>query len=165
MDNLNNEIIKNFGNKIRVRVCGLLVQENQLLLVKHHALGKLGYLWAPPGGGLNFGETVEASLKREFAEETGLTIEPGEFLFINEYLEPPLHAIELFFKVRAIAGRLITGTDPELGQSQIIKEVKFMNANELKAEPVDALHRILTLTSSPQELLNLRGYYSYIPNL
>jgi len=163
MDNLNNEIIKNFGNKIRVRVCGLLVQENKLLLVKHHSLGKAGYLWAPPGGGLNFGETVEASLKREFTEETGLAIEPGEFLFVNEYLEPPLHAIELFFKVRATAGKLITGTDPEMGQSQIIKEVKFMSERELKAEPEEALHRILTQAPSLKELLNLRGYYSYIP--
>ncbi len=163
MDNLNTELIKKFGNKIRVRVCGILVQEDSILLVKHHSLGKHGYLWAPPGGGLNFGETVQDSLKREFAEETGLTIEAGEFLFINEYLEPPLHAIELFFKVRALEGKLITGTDPEMGEHQIIKEVQFMDVTTLKTEPKAALHSILTITSSLRELIELRGYYKYIP--
>jgi len=163
MDNLNTELIKNFGNKIRVRVCGILVQDGKILLVKHHSLGKAGYLWAPPGGGVNFGETVEDSLKREFAEETGLTIEIENFLFINEYLEPPLHGIELFFKVRLTGGRLITGIDPEMGHNQIIKEVKFMDEVMLKAEPSGALHSILTITSSLQELINLRGYYKYIP--
>ena len=163
MNNLNEELIKNFGNKIRVRACGILVQEGKILLVKHHSLGKCGYLWAPPGGGVNFGETVHESLKREFAEETGLSIEPGEFLFINEYLEAPLHAIELFFKVRATGGKLTRGTDPELGQNQIIKEVKFMDARELKTEPAAALHSILKLANFPAELINLKDYYTYIP--
>ena len=163
MDNLTTELIKNFGNKIRVRVCGILIQDGKILLVKHHSLSKAGYLWAPPGGGVNFGETVEDSLKREFAEETGLTVETEGFLFINEYLEPPLHAIELFFKVKVTGGQLITGTDPEMGDNQIIKEVKFMDDTQLKAEPSEALHSILTITPSLQELINLRGYYKYIP--
>jgi 8-oxo-dGTP diphosphatase len=92
-------IIRNFGNRLRLRVCGLCIQDDKVLLVKHKSLGEKGYLWAPPGGGVNYGESVEEALKREFLEETGLEINISRFLFVSEYLDVPLHALELLFKL------------------------------------------------------------------
>jgi hypothetical protein len=40
-------------------------------------------------------------LKREFLEETQTDITIGEMLFVNEFLEPPLHAIELFLRLKS----------------------------------------------------------------
>lgn len=40
-----------------------------------------------PGGGLEFGEGVEAALKREWVEELGIEIEVGDIFFVNPFLQ------------------------------------------------------------------------------
>ena len=78
-----------FGNKLRVRVNGLVYRGNALLLLKHNI--NRTTLWAPPGGGIEFGESIEDALIREVKEETNLDIIPGAFLFFTEFLNYPLH--------------------------------------------------------------------------
>jgi 8-oxo-dGTP diphosphatase len=162
---MESEIIKIFGNRLRVRVCGICIEDQRILLVKHHALGPKGVFWSPPGGGLEFGESAEESLKREFLEETGLQTEVVRFLFTHEFLEEPLHAIELFFEVRKTGGRLKTGTDPEMkGGNQIIQEVKFVSQAELKIFEPSTLHNIFRLVDEPMKVLNLEGYILFKPS-
>ena len=86
--------------------------------------------WLPPGGGLEFGETIEDCLKREFLEETNTVISVGKFLKINEFIKLPLHAIELFYEVKIISGELGIGFDPEMEQ-QIIKDVRWLSFAEV----------------------------------
>ena len=107
-------VITHFGNKLRTRICGILIHENKLLMMKHKSINPSGYFYSPPGGGLEFGETMESCLKREFIEETGLTISVGDFLFVNEFLKKPLHAIEFFFEVKTLNTDFNLGSDPEL---------------------------------------------------
>lgn len=134
----------NFRNQLRLRVCGICVKNNTILLVRHHGIIPGKDFWAPPGGGLDFGETVRNCLKREFSEETGLDISAGRFLFLNEFLQPPLHALELFFEVEITGGNLKQGTDPEFSASnQLIQEVAFKTLSEVNAIPFAEKHRIL----------------------
>src|SRR5688500_12756173 len=100
---MNTELTTVYGNKIRVRVCGLCWQEDKLLMVNHSGI-RDGDFWAPPGGGLEFGESLEQRLKQEFLEETGLAVSPGHFIFGSEFIQKPLHAIELFFNVSIVGG-------------------------------------------------------------
>ncbi|WP_207430025.1 NUDIX domain-containing protein [Sabulibacter ruber] len=133
-----------YSQKTRIRVCGLLVQDDKLLLARHKAAFGEGAFWIPPGGGLNYGETVKACLKREFVEETGLEVEVGRFLYMNEFLRPPLHALELFFEVKLVNGTLALGSDPELERhAQLLEEVKFMSIRELFKLKREELHPIL----------------------
>jgi 8-oxo-dGTP diphosphatase len=82
-------------------------------------------------------------LKREFLEETGLTIHPKELLFVNEYFEHPLHAVELFFLVERISGELIKGTDPEMdSENQIIHEVRFVSFSEIGNSDSSLFHSL-----------------------
>ena len=160
MEEIKNEIIHSFGNKLRIRACGICIEDNKILLVKHHSLGKGGIIWAPPGGGMVFGETTEEALKREFMEETGLTISIKKFLCVNEYLAAPLHAIELFFIVKKIDGILLTGVDPELHKDrQIITEVGWLSFDELKQLPPEALHSLLHGVKNEADLLQRCGYF------
>ena len=52
-----------FGGKVRVRVGGILIENDQILLLKHEGVGKKEFLWSPPGGGMEFGENAEENLK------------------------------------------------------------------------------------------------------
>ncbi len=132
-----------YTNKLRVRVCGICLQENKILLVCHRGLIDGKDFWAPPGGGLVFGESIRSGLKREFVEETGLEINAGRFLFINEFLRPPLHALELFFEVQPIAGTLMVGTDPDLpADAQLITAVEYLTFAQVKAIPINQKHSI-----------------------
>ena len=86
-----------YEHKVRVRVCGILVEGSKMLLLKHEGVGSSGFIWSPPGGGLEFDQNAHSTLVKEFKEETDLTIEVGDFLFVNEYKDDRFHAIELFF--------------------------------------------------------------------
>ncbi|WP_045457940.1 NUDIX domain-containing protein [Sporocytophaga myxococcoides] len=165
MEEHHQEIINTYGNKIRVRVCGLLFRNSDILLVKHLTIGKNIFFYAPPGGGIDFGESAEESLIREFHEETGLKVRIKSFLLTHEYLEPPLHAIELFFEVEEIGGTLSLGKDPEMGlDNQIIKEVKFWSLLEIKKNDAGLFHNIFRLAKTKSELLNLKGYFLHKGN-
>lgn len=152
-------IIEKYGNRIRIRVNALLYRDDSLLLVKHKDVGNRKILWAPPGGGVNFGETSIEAIKREVQEETGLVIRQAKFQFVNEFLEGPLHAIELFYHVLEFDGELTTGTDPEVGQNQIIEMVKFVTFDELSIMHYKEKHNILHNNPSKIDLLKLNGFH------
>lgn len=156
-----NLINKTYGNQLRLRVCGICIQDNRILMVKHRALSKKEYFLSPPGGGLQFGEDAKLCLRREFSEETGLQVSVQDFLFVHEYLHLPLHALELFFLVEATGGKLSAGTDPEMGGSQMIDEVKYMTYEEINHEKGVQLHDIFNHCSSLNELLHLQGYFKF----
>ena len=154
------EIIENFGKTLRVRVCGILIKKEMVLMVKHKGLTSAGYLWAPPGGGMTFGQSAHHCLKKEFLEETGLVVAIKELLFINEFHDNPFHAIELFFRVELTEGQLKTGYDPELEPNQqIIQEVKYFGQKDIADQRGPQLHSIFSEISHPSQLLNLNGYF------
>jgi 8-oxo-dGTP diphosphatase len=160
--NVSKVVEQQYGQRLRMRVCGLCLQGSRLLLVQHKDVGPLGYLWSPPGGGMEFGSSAAENLQREFLEETGLRIEVGDFLFMHEYLNPPLHALELFFLVYPTGGTLQTGLDPEHSkEAQLIQHVSFVEWKEVKEKPAGQLHQILQHTSSLQDLISMRGYHKF----
>ena len=145
-----------YGNKVRVRTCGIYLTNNKILLVNHALYGR--DFWAPPGGGIEFGETAAEGLKREFKEEAGLQVEVGEMIFINEFIQPPLHAVELFFRITAVQGQPLAGNDPEFSDSdQIIKEVKLMSLEEILFLPEMSVHALFQRLKSLDDIFNLKG--------
>lgn len=157
--NIQLQIKEKFGHHLRMRPCGILIHDEQLLLIKHIALNKKGIFWSPPGGGLQFGENIDECLKREFLEETGLEINVGQLIGIYEYLQLPLHAVELFFQCTTTSiEALKLGIDPELSDNQqIISDIKWFTVSELQELSVDTLHPVLHGISSYPELLIPKG--------
>ncbi len=130
-----------YKNKVRLRACGILIEENRILLVRHIGLGSDGFLWSPPGGGLEFGESSFESVEREFLEETGLQVSTENFILFHEHLSTDLHAVELFFKVKNNGGLLRLGTDPEKAlDQQILVELKFWSLSEIQCQPATQFH-------------------------
>jgi 8-oxo-dGTP diphosphatase len=149
------KVAKIYGNKVRVRACGICWKGNELLMANHKAVTPTNF-WSPPGGGVEFGESIAETLKKEFQEETGLNIRPGEFLFGCEYIEKPIHSVELFYEVHIESGKLKTGSDPEI---QIIESVKFLPFEHIKKIPANEVHGVFRLVNIPDDLRNLRGFY------
>ena len=122
-----------YSGKLRVRACGLLVDDNKLLLIELKSPITNKWTWLPPGGAVRFGESIEMALRREFKEETGIEISVENRVFINEVIEPPIHAIEFYHLVEKKSGELRLGNDPELSEDeQIIRDVKFFSKEEIK---------------------------------
>ena len=127
-----------------------------------HQMSNEKYFWSVPGGGMMYGEDAKENLKREFLEETGLVIVVGEYLFVHEFLDPPLHAIELFFEVRQTSGKLGIGIDPELEtDQQIIKEVRFLSMEEIKKIPSDEKHALFGRINSLNDVRIWKGYFNF----
>jgi 8-oxo-dGTP diphosphatase len=157
---MNQEIIEKFGNRVRVRVCGICRKDNKLLLVNHKSLTTNNF-WIPPGGGIELGQSIEQSLMQEFEQETGLLIEPAKFLFGCEFIKAPMHAVELFFEVYVVGGELKVGIDPELSHhEQIISEVAFLSVEDIDAIPLDQKHGIFKHCQKAKHLNHLNGFYT-----
>src|SRR5689334_19590636 len=105
-----------YTGQVRVRVCGMLIHQGAMLLTAHRGLlaGNAPF-WSPPGGGWQFGETIQECLRREYQEETGLAVTVGRFLHLHEFKTDALQALELFFEVKLVDENATPrlGSDPE----------------------------------------------------
>ncbi|MBC8042033.1 MAG: NUDIX domain-containing protein [Rhizobacter sp.] len=134
------------ADKIRVRACGLAVQDGAVLLVNHKRfMGSTHFpetAWILPGGAVEPGEPLHEGVKREVFEETGFKCEVGKLLFVKELIfpypdtrttqAPESHSISLGFHCRITGGELTTGIDPEFSVSeQLILESKWIPISEL----------------------------------
>lgn len=70
--------------RVRVIAVGLLVRDGWVLAEEYAGHGGGGRFLRAPGGGVEFGETAEQAVHREFAEELGVTLERARLLGITE---------------------------------------------------------------------------------
>lgn len=70
----------------RIRLGAVLIEEGQLLLVRHRKEART--YWLLPGGGLECGESIAEGLKREVREETGYEAEFSRILALVETRAP-----------------------------------------------------------------------------
>lgn len=121
-----------FGNKVRVRVCGLLIRDEEILLAQVHSPISDSLIWTPPGGALEFGEPIKSCLRREFKEETNLTVEARKLVHVNELVRKPFHALECYFEVKQISGKERIGKDPELSwDRQLLHDLQWIPIADL----------------------------------
>ena len=100
--------------------------EDRLLLARAAPLLTLRGRWFLPGGGVQHGESPPDSLRREIAEESGLTIVPGPLLdVLSDVRTLPdgtsLHTVRLIYEVASWHGTLrpeVDGTTDAVGLVQ-----------------------------------------------
>ncbi|MEK3763781.1 MULTISPECIES: NUDIX hydrolase [unclassified Solibacillus] len=73
-------------NEIKVVVKGVLIRNNRILIIQRSHTDSFGAgTWEVVGGNLNFGESLEEALKREYLEEVGLKITVKNLLFSTTF--------------------------------------------------------------------------------
>ena len=70
--------------RIRAISVGLLVQDDHVLLESYPADDRHGEFLRAPGGGIEFGESADAAVRREFAEELGVVLDEARLLAVTE---------------------------------------------------------------------------------
>ena len=113
----------------RIRVAGILIEDNKILLIQHHKNDKK--YWLIPGGGNDWGETAKEALIREYKEETNMDIEVDEFLFFSETISPDKkrHVLNLFYKIHR---NNKNASIIKLGEEAVLTDLKFVTKEELE---------------------------------
>jgi len=127
-----------------------------------HRMGEGKYFWNVPGGGMEYGTSAIENLIREFREETGLYVSSASFLYLHEFLEPPLHAIELFFEIDIEEGDPLLGEDPELSSEyQLLTEIRYIGVEELNKIPEKQKHPIFWGIKSVNDVRIWKGNFNF----
>jgi 8-oxo-dGTP diphosphatase len=101
----------------RIAAYGLCVDDQgRLLLARAAPWLVLKGRWFLPGGGVDHGEHPTDALRREFQEESGLTVELGPLLDVlsdvrNLPEEMSLHTVRLIYRVASWHGTLRAETE------------------------------------------------------
>ena len=87
--------------KRRVAVRGIVYKDGKLLCQQLTAYRRDNRdFWCTPGGGLDMGEPLEAGLRREMIEETGINPKIGRLLFVQQFSEDgKKEQMEFFFLI------------------------------------------------------------------
>ena len=111
----------------QVRVTGVLVEENRILIVRQEVNPTRG--WSLPGGRLEPGETLDEAMVREMKEETGLDVSVGRLLYIAEKPEDGL--LHVTFELGREGGELQLPTNEF--DANPISGVRFVHVDDLEA--------------------------------
>jgi 8-oxo-dGTP pyrophosphatase MutT (NUDIX family) len=145
---INGNIVKlSKADKARVSwrpsVYGFLVKDGHMLCVKQRWTDS----YSLPGGGMEFGEDISTSLKREFLEETGYDIgvtkkQPvyiNTALFIGPVSKRAYQAIVFYYEVRLRSNKQKKAKD--FGDGMEIKEIAWKKMADAKASDFLYFHR------------------------
>lgn len=110
-----------------IRVTGVLVEDNKILLVKQKVSEKRN--WSLPGGKLEQGETIEQGIIREMKEETGLDVEVVRLLYLCDVSASDNTLLHITFLLKRVAGDIELPTNEF--ESNPIYDVEFIPISDL----------------------------------
>ena len=133
----------------------VVVHDGRVLLIRRGHAPDAGE-WSIPGGGVELGEPLEAALRREIAEETGLDVVVGEFLEVYERIERDeagvvrFHFVILDYRCTLAGGTLRAGDDAveaawvdpaDLDRYALADSVRRVIASAMRRRPGDRAAR------------------------
>ena len=107
---------RQYPDRPYVGVGAVIVRDGQVLIVKRK-YDPLAGQWSIPGGAVEVGETLEASITREMLEETGLQIEVGPVIEVFDRITREedgrvrYHFVLVDYLCWPVGGELMPGSD------------------------------------------------------
>ncbi len=144
--NADEEIVSYDGSPLewRVSAYGLIIKNDQLLLTKNREKK----LFDVPGGGIEFGETIEQAIRREALEEAGAQVRVGQLVeiaedyFYHQTKKKFYQTVLLYFSAELI-GSLDEPSDPRTTFADFV--------------PVSQLHQYPTTSVTNHAIQKLLG--------
>lgn len=110
----------------RVRVGAVILRDRQVLMAEHEKDNKR--YWLLPGGGMQHGETLEDTVRRELWEEAWLRVKPGRVLFVNDTITPDgsRHILHITVEASIVSG------EPKLGIDHRVRQIAWLTVEQLQ---------------------------------
>ena len=87
----------------RISAGAIVERDGRLLMVHHVRPGRYDF-WVAPGGGVKGEESYEEAAAREVWEETGLRVEVGRLVYIEDLVNPECRYVKFWFLAQLIGG-------------------------------------------------------------
>lgn len=130
------------GERIPIRPCAVLIEEEKVLCVECKYDDGEYFLF--PGGGVQIGETLAETVRREMLEETGIKIRIKKLVYIDDWIKDKknnLRVLNVFFLVEKIGGSLIQGEKDD-GKIKSLKWIPLKDLDKLDFRPKYIAERI-----------------------
>lgn len=101
---------------------GILVRDGKVLICQRHHGDPYGLQWEFPGGKVEAGEDLAASLARELNEELAIEAKAGEEVFHVRHCYPDRYVEVVFFLVREYEGEI---------QNRVFERVEWASRGQL----------------------------------
>ncbi len=119
------------NNRPRVGIGALILNHKKEILLGQR-LGSHGeYMWGPPGGHLEFGESFENGIIREVWEETAIRIVNPQFICVTNdfFVNEQTHYVSVLMMATFPLDQVIKNCEPHK-----VKEWEWFALNNLPAE-------------------------------
>lgn len=143
-------MIKKVGNYMRnenerLTTAGICIRDNKVLIAKRISKGSIGNAWEFPGGKNRWDESIEETLKREFAEELEVEVLVGPEIATHDFENKGVH---YFLKAHEIT---LVDCNPQF---------KLSVHTEIKWETLDNLLNYDFAPSDRAIISQIKEYYA-----
>jgi 8-oxo-dGTP diphosphatase len=119
--------------KHRIAAGVIIENDGHILLVRHKKPGQYDF-WVAPGGGAQGTEDLMATAKREVFEECGLHIEPLQLAYVEEFSNPNIRELKVWFTGRVVSG-ILNATANEAVQEHIV-EAAWLSRSDFEGKSI-----------------------------
>lgn len=147
--------------KIRLRACALIIENDAILLVEFKNDDGDGVHYNLPAGGVEAGETLVEAVRREAMEEACVEIDVGQVAFVyeyqpvkNNYIYGDTHSVGVTFVCT-----LKNGSSPRLPDSPDPSQIG------VKWIPISELHAVQLYPEITEDIVNYhsgKAYRNYV---
>lgn len=128
------------NRRFNLRVYGILINERNEILLSEEC--RNGFPFTKfPGGGLEFGESLQSGLMREFQEEMGIEINVGACLYHNDFVQlsafnPNEQLFVFYYRVHYASCDAIVTSEKPITHDQDYELRRWVPLTELTEECV-----------------------------